>query len=124
VIVFGSDEFPAFWSRESGLPAPLRYDSPKEIAQFIRTQRDLRLRGGALIAHPIERADEIPRTEMDGYITTATNEAEAAGVRGKAVTPWLLERIGRLTSGRSLTANIALVKNNARLGAEIARSIA
>lgn len=124
VIVFGSDEFPAFWSRESGLPAPLRYDSPNEIAQFIRTQRELGLRGGALVANPIERADEIPRREMEGYITTATSEAEAAGVRGKAVTPWLLERIGRLTSGRSLAANIALIKNNARLGAEIASSLA
>ena len=123
VIVYRSDEFPAFWSRESGLPAPLRCDSPKEIAQFVRAQRDLGLRGGALVANPIERADEIPRAEMEGYIAAAVREAESAAVRGKAVTPWLLERIGRLTSGRSLAANIALVKSNARLGAEIARSL-
>ncbi len=121
VIAYRSDEFPAFCSRESGMPAPLRYDSAKAIAGFVRTQRALGLRGGALIANPIAPADEIPRAEMEGYIEGAVREAEAAGIGGKAVTPWLLERIGQLTAGRSLAANIALVKNNAQLGAEIAR---
>lgn len=121
VIAYRSDEFPAFWSRESGLRAPLRCDSPKDIAQFVRTQRALQLSGGALIANPIASADEIPRAEMEGFIETAVREAEAAAISGKAVTPWLLERIGQLTAGRSLAANIALVKNNAGLGAEIAR---
>jgi pseudouridine-5'-phosphate glycosidase len=121
VIAYRSDEFPAFWSRASGLRAPLRCDSPKDIAQFVRTQRALQLSGGALIANPIASADEIPRAEMEGFIETAVREAEAAAISGKAVTPWLLERIGQLTAGRSLAANIALVKNNAGLGAEIAR---
>jgi pseudouridine-5'-phosphate glycosidase len=121
VIAYRSDEFPAFWSRDSGLRAPLRYDSAKDIAQFVRTQRALQLNGGALIANPIALDDEIPRAEMEGFIETAVREAEAAAISGKAVTPWLLERIGKLTAGRSLAANIALVKNNAGLGAEIAR---
>jgi pseudouridine-5'-phosphate glycosidase len=123
-IVYGSDEFPAFWSRESGLPAPLRYDSAAEIAQFVKTQRTLGLSSGALVANPIDAADEIPRSEMEPYIAVAAAEAREAGIRGKAVTPWLLERIGRLTSGRSLAANAALVKSNARLAAEIARFVA
>jgi len=123
-IVYRSDECPAFWSRESGLPAPLRYDSAAEIARFVQTQRTLGLRSGALVANPIEAADEIPRSEMEPCIAAAAAEAQEAGIRGKAVTPWLLERIGRLTSGRSLAANVALVKNNARLAAEIAAFMA
>ncbi len=119
-LVYQSDEFPAFWSRESGLPAPLRYDSAQEIARFVQTQRTLGLSSGALIANPIDRANEIPRAVMEPFISAASAQAEEAGVRGKAVTPWLLERIGRLTSGRSLAANVALVKSNALLAAEIA----
>lgn len=119
-IVYRSDEFPAFWSRESGLPSPLRYDSAKAIARFVQTQRTLGFSSGTLVANPIDRSDEIPRTEMEPCIAAAAAEAEAAGIRGKAVTPWLLDRIGRLTSGRSLAANIALIKSNARLAAEIA----
>jgi pseudouridine-5'-phosphate glycosidase len=119
-IVYRSEEFPAFWSRESGLPSPLRYDSAREIARFVQTQRSLGLSSGALVANPIDPGDEIPRAEMEPCIAAAAAEAEEAGIRGKAVTPWLLERIGRLTSGRSLAANAALVKSNARLAAEIA----
>jgi len=121
VIVYGSDEFPAFWSRESGLPSPLRYDSAEEIARFVHVQRSLGLGSGALVANPIGAADEIPRAEMEPCIAAAAAEAEEAGIRGKAVTPWLLERIGRLTAGRSLAGNVALIKGNARLAAEIAQ---
>jgi pseudouridine-5'-phosphate glycosidase len=121
VIVYGSDEFPAFWSRASGLTSPLRCDTVEEIVQFIQTQRDLGLPAGTLVANPIAAGDEIPRSEMEPWIAAAAAEAERAGIRGKAVTPWLLERIGRLSSGRSLTANIALIKSNARLAAAIAR---
>lgn len=120
VLVYRGDEFPAFWSRESGLPSPLRYDSARDIAGFVQTQRSLGLSSGALIANPIDAADEIPRAEMEPFIAAAAAEAREAGIRGKAVTPWLLERIGRLTSGRSLAANVALIKSNARLAAEIA----
>jgi pseudouridine-5'-phosphate glycosidase len=123
-IVYRSDQFPAFWSRESGLPAPLRYDSAEQIARFVQTQRTLGLTSGALVANPIDAADEIPRSEMETWIAAAAAEAEKSGIRGKSVTPWLLERIGRLTAGRSLAANVALVKSNARLAAEIARFMA
>lgn len=119
-IVYGSDEFPAFWSRESGLPSPMRCDSVEEIARFVQTQRELGLAAGTLVANPIPVAEEIPRSEMEPWIAAASAEAQRAGIRGKAVTPWLLERIGRLSAGRSLTANIALIKSNARLAAAVA----
>ncbi|HEX5275681.1 MAG TPA: pseudouridine-5'-phosphate glycosidase [Candidatus Rubrimentiphilum sp.] len=119
-IVYRSDEFPAFWSRESGLPSPLRYDSAREIAGFVQTQRSLGLSSGTLVANPVDPADQIPRAEMEPWIACAAAEAQEAGISGKAVTPWLLERISRLSSGRSLAANVALVKSNGRLAAEIA----
>ncbi len=119
-IVYRSGEFPAFWSRESGLPSPLRFDSAQDIARFVQTQRTLGLSSGTLVANPIDSADEIPREEMEPCIAAAAAEAQDAGIRGKALTPWLLERIDRLTSGRSLTANVALIKSNGRLAAEIA----
>ncbi len=122
VIGYGTSEFPAFWSRASGLPVPLRFDAPQEIANFLRVKRELGITSGTLVANPIASEDEIPAVEMRGYIETAVEEAARAGISGKAVTPWLLDRILQLTSGRSLTANVALVKNNARLAARIARS--
>jgi pseudouridine-5'-phosphate glycosidase len=121
-IGYGTDEFPAFWSRTSGLRVPLRFDTPDEIANFLRVKREMQMAGGTLIVNPILPEDEIPADEMRGYIETAVNEAERRRITGKAVTPWLLDRILRLTSGRSLSANVALVKNNARLAARIARS--
>lgn len=122
VIGFRTSEFPAFWSRSSGLAVPLRFDTPEEIAHFLRVKRELGLHGGTLIANPISEADEIPADEIGRAITAAVEEARANGVTGKAVTPWLLDRLLALTSGRSLVANVALVKNNARLAARIARS--
>jgi pseudouridine-5'-phosphate glycosidase len=121
-IGYGTDEFPAFWSRTSGLRVPLRFDTPDEIANFLCVKREMQMAGGTLIVNPILPEDEIPADEMRGYIETAVNEAERRRITGKAVTPWLLDRILRLTSGRSLSANVALVKNNARLAARIARS--
>lgn len=119
-IAYGSDEFPAFWSRQSGLRAPLRLDSPAEIARFANVKRDLGLTGATLIVNPIPEPDEIPSTEMARHIEIAVSEAQKAGVSGKAVTPWLLDRILQLSGGKSLEANVALVKNNARLAARIA----
>lgn len=124
VVGYGTSEFPAFWSRASSLALGLRIDDAAGIAGFLRAQRALGLQSGALIANPISANDEIPRDEMSGYIETAAREAEQAGITGKAVTPWLLGRINTLTSGRSLRANVALVKSNARLAAQIALSLA
>lgn len=123
VIVFGQDDFPAFWSRSSGLKAPLRMDDPQEIAaaQVMRTR--LGLPGGQLVANPIPPEAEIARSEIMPVIEAALAEAAANGVAAKSVTPFLLQRIFELTDGRSLSSNIALVLNNARLGAAIAKEI-
>jgi len=123
VIGYGTAEFPAFWSRSSGLSVPLRFDSPEDIANFMRVKRGLGIESGTLIANPIAPEDEIAAPEMRDYIERAVEEAAQANVTGKAVTPWLLDRILQLTSGRSLTANVALVKNNARLAARIASAL-
>ncbi len=124
VVAYQSDEIPAFWSRQSSLKAPLRLDSPKEIANFQKARQTLGIAGGMLIANPIPLENEIPQDEMAQYINKALGEAQAAGVRGKAVTPWLLARMLEITAGRSLVSNIALVENNARLAAKIARACA
>ncbi|WP_137700497.1 pseudouridine-5'-phosphate glycosidase [Marimonas lutisalis] len=124
VIAVGEDEFPAFWSRGSGLRAPLRMESAAEIARAHVMRGDMGLPGGQLVANPVPRAAEIPRAEIEPIIARALAEAEAQGVAGKAVTPFLLGRIFELTEGRSLETNIALVRNNARLAAEIAVEIA
>lgn len=120
VAGFQTDAFPAFWSRDSGLKAPLRLDSAQEVARFIRAQRALELSSGVLIANPVPVADEIPLAEMERFIEAAIGESRAANVRGKAVTPWLLARIVELTGGRSLQTNRALIVNNAVLAAQIA----
>ena len=124
VIAFGQDEFPAFWSRGSGLRAPLRMDRAEDIAAAHRMRGLLGLPGGQLVANPIPTADEIPRAVIDPVIEAALVEASAQGIAAKAVTPYLLGRIFELTEGRSLAANIALVRNNARLAVAIARHLA
>ena len=120
VIGYGVDEFPAFWSRQSGLKSPLRLDTPAEIADFLEVKWELNPGGGAIICNPVPQADEIPLREMRGFIDTAVREAEEYGIKGKAVTPYILARIVELTCGRSLRTNMALAQNNARLAAEIA----
>ena len=124
VIAYGQDDFPAFWSRSSGLKAPLRMDSAAQIAAAHLMRGRLGLPGGQLVANPIPEADEIARAEITPVIETALAEAEAAGIAAKEVTPFLLDRIFALTDGRSLQSNIALVLNNARLAAAIAAEIA
>lgn len=124
VIAVGQGAFPAFWSRDSGLNAPLRMDTAAEIAAAHRVRRALGLAGGQLVANPIPAEAEIPRHEIDPVIARALADAQAQGIAAKAVTPFLLARIFELTQGRSLAANIALVKNNAHLAAAIARELA
>jgi pseudouridine-5'-phosphate glycosidase len=123
VIAYGQDALPAFWSRVSGLQAPLRLDTAAAIAASHVTRRALGLPGGQLIANPIPQSDEIPLAEMQGVVAAALQDAAAQGIQGKAVTPYLLSRIYDLTGGRSLVANIALVLNNARLASAIAKEL-
>ncbi|TIV94876.1 MAG: pseudouridine-5-phosphate glycosidase, partial [Mesorhizobium sp.] len=123
VVGHGCETMPAFWSRQSPFRAPLTLHAPQDFAHFYHTRQALGLGGGILVANPVPRNDEIPAAEMDGYIQAAQKAAEAQNVTGKAVTPFLLSKILELTGGRSLKTNIALVENNARLAAEIAKAL-
>ncbi|MEL6583593.1 MAG: pseudouridine-5'-phosphate glycosidase [Pseudomonadota bacterium] len=123
VIGYQTTEFPAFWSRESGLPAPLTAQTPQDIAQSIRHRRALSLDGGHLIANPIPASAEIPHAQIMPVVEAVLAQAEAQGISGKDVTPFLLQAIFEATEGRSLDANIALVRNNARVAAQIARAL-
>ena len=124
VVAYGQDALPAFWSASSPFSAPLRLDSPQAIARFQRKRAELGIGGGMLIANPNRPEDDIPYPVMAGHIETAQAAAVTAGVSGKAVTPFLLAEILRLTDGASLRSNIALVENNARLAARIAIALA
>jgi pseudouridine-5'-phosphate glycosidase len=124
VIAFGTDEFPAFFSRESGQRAPMRADSADEVAAVMAAKWSLGLGGGIAVVNPVPAADEIPKAHMDGVIERALGDLDAAGVHGSAATPFLLSRIVEITGGASLAANVALVKNNARLGARVAGAYA
>lgn len=123
VIAYGQDDFPAFWSRSSGLKAPLRMDRAADIAAAHLMRGRLGLPGGQLVANPIPLEAEIPRAEIMPHIEMALSEAAAGGIAAKAVTPFLLSRLFELTAGRSLGANIALVLSNARLAAAIASAL-
>lgn len=120
VITVGQDNLPAFWSRDSGLVAPLRMDSTREIVDFLVVRERFALGGGVLIAQPVPAGDEIPKVEMDGFIEQALSDAETQGIVGKAVTPWLLTRIVELSDGRSLATNRSLILNNARFAGQLA----
>lgn len=124
VIACGQDDFPAFWSRSSGLRAPLRMDTPAEIAAAHRMRGRLGLPGGQLVANPIPADHEILPEAINPAIEAALAEAAARGITGKAVTPFLLDAVVRATGGRSLASNIELVLANARLGAAIAVDLA
>ena len=123
VVCFGTDVVPAFWSRRSPHPAPLRLDTPQEIATFQKTREGLGIAGGMLVANPVPREDEIPAETMARHIAEAQAQADRDRIAGKAVTPYLLSRILELTGGESLKTNIALVENNARLAARIAAAL-
>lgn len=123
VIAYGQDDFPAFWSRSSGLTAPLRMNHSADIARAHDMRAALGLPGGQLVANPIPEEHEIPPAELAPIIAEANRNAEELGIAGKNVTPFLLRRIFDLTGGRSLSANIALVLNNAALAAKIATEL-
>lgn len=123
VVGYGTDEFPAFYSRESGLTVSARLDSPKEIAEFANAHWSLGLRSAVLVTQPVPEAESIPRSEMEPVIAKASVEAMEKEIHGQALTPFLLSRISELTKGRSLKANLALLLNNARLAGEIAKEM-
>jgi pseudouridine-5'-phosphate glycosidase len=120
VVSVGQPGFPAFFTRESGFDADFQLDSPEEQARFIRTKWRLGLQGGVVVSNPVPAAAAMPNDEIDAIIAQALGEADQQGVKGKAVTPFLLARIKELTGGRSLATNIALVKHNALVGARLA----
>jgi len=123
VVSVGQPGFPAFFTRESGFNADFQLDTAGEQASFIATKWALGLKGGVVVSAPVPSDDAMPKEEIDAITLRALQEAEANGVTGKKVTPFLLARIKTLTEGRSLKTNIALVKNNARVGAALARAL-
>lgn len=123
VVGYQTNKFPAFYCRDSGLDAPLTADSASEIAGMLAVQQDLGYQGGAVIANPIPESHAMDKSEMDSVIESALNSATKDGIFGKAITPYLLGKIVELTKGRSLESNIALVKNNAVLAANIAKDL-
>jgi len=120
VVTFGQDEFPSFYSSKSGHTSPLRLDTPGEIARMLHTKWQMGLEGAVLIANPLPAAQEIPRDTMEKHILTALAAADAQQVKGKEVTPFLLQYLAAHTHGESLQSNIALILHNAALGADIA----
>ena len=120
VVTIGQDEFPSFYSSKSGFNSPFRLDSVEGIAAMINTKWQLGLTGAVLVANPVPLAQEIAADEIETYIQQALTVAEEKNISGKEVTPFLLKFIADHTKGESLQANIALIKNNAKLGAELA----
>jgi len=120
VLSVGQPGFPAFFTRDSGFKADFQLDTAEEQARFIRTKWQLSLQGGVVVSNPVPAESAMDKDEIDAIIAQALGEATAQGVKGKAVTPFLLARIKELTGGRSLDTNIALVKHNALVGAKLA----
>jgi pseudouridine-5'-phosphate glycosidase len=126
VPVFGvqTDEFPAFYRRSSGLPVDRRMDTREELASAVRAHFALGLGTGVLVANPIPVADELPAESYERALATALADAERQQVRGRDVTPFLLERLRALSAGESVRANLALLRNNARVAAQLATALA
>jgi pseudouridine-5'-phosphate glycosidase len=123
VIGYQTSQFPAFFSRTSEFPVDYRFDQVPQMARLIRCQKELGLKGGVLIANPVPIESEIPAQEIEKQIEEALREADRKGIHGKEVTPFLLSAVVEKTQGRSLKTNIALIQNNARLAAKLAREM-
>jgi pseudouridylate synthase len=123
VIGYGTNEFPAFYSRESGLDVSINLDDPQDIVEFTRAHWNAGLQSAVLVAHPVPLADAIPKSEMEPIIERASKEAKEKHIHGQALTPFLLQRISELTNGKSMRANLSLLLNNARLAAQIASAM-
>ena len=119
VVTVGQDEFPSFYSRKSGFSSPLRLDDVDEIAKMLQVKWQMGLNGAVLIANPVPAEQEIVAKEMEVHIQKALNAAKEKKITGKEVTPFLLQYISEHTKGESLEANIALIKNNAKVGARL-----
>lgn len=124
VIGYGTDELPAFFSRQSGLGVDVRMDTPEEVAAAIRARQALGLESGLLVTAPVPEEAAFDEQAAEALIAQATAEADAAGIQGKAATPWLLRRVSELSDGRSLRANVALLRNNGAVAAAIACALA
>jgi pseudouridine-5'-phosphate glycosidase len=120
VVGYGTDEFPAFYARQSGLPVDVCVDTPQEAAAIMRASRQLGLPGGTLIAVPVPVAHELPAEHLEAAVAAALSEAQAEGIEGSALTPFLLDRVAQQTGGTSIKANVALLENNAAVAAQIA----
>jgi pseudouridine-5'-phosphate glycosidase len=123
VLGWGTDEFPAFYSRQSGLGVDARVETPEQVAGIAETRRTLGLSTALLVCAPVPTAEELPALDAESAITKAVAEAENADINGKALTPFLLARMVELTGGRARRANESLLLNNARVAARIARAL-
>jgi pseudouridine-5'-phosphate glycosidase len=123
VIGYQTDDFPAFYSRSSGLKASVKLETVDEIVNLAQAHWEMGMRSAVLVTQPVPPGDDIPKSEMDKWILQASNEAVDKKVHGQELTPFLLQRINELSSGRSLRANLSLLLNNARLAAQIAKAI-
>lgn len=124
VIGFGTDEFPAFYTRKSGFGVDYKVDSPIEVATALKAKWDLNLKGGMVIGNPIPNEFEMDYDTITNAIETALKEAEENNIAGKKVTPFLLDKVKTITAGKSLESNIELVYNNAKIAAQIAKDLA
>lgn len=122
VVGYGTDEFPAFYSRESGLAVSVQLDTPDEIVSFAKAHWEAGSQSAILVTNPVPSAESISKSEIEPLIEKASREARETGIHGKEVTPFLLRRLNELTNGKSMKANLALLLNNARLAAQIARA--
>lgn len=124
IVGYGCDQLPAFYSRESGLPLPYRVDTPEEVGELARAREELGISAAILVAVPVPEADVVPLSRIERALGKALAMAEAQGVKGSALTPFLLAQMNSLTKGATLKANLSLLKNNARVAAQIAKAMA
>lgn len=123
VVGYGTDEFPAFYSRESGLDVSVKLDSPKDVVDFAKAHWGAGLQSAVLVANPVPITDAISKSEMEPMIEKASKEAKENGIHGQKLTPFLLQRLSELTHAKSMQANLSLLLNNARLAAQIAHAL-
>jgi pseudouridine-5'-phosphate glycosidase len=123
VLGYGTDTFPAFYARSSGLPVDARVDKPHEVAAVYQAQRGMGLAGAVLVGVPVPLPAAVPAGVIESAIHSALEDASSEGIRGREVTPFLLARIVELTHGQSMQANVSLLQNNVAVAAEIARAL-